>query len=212
MRFSPIIIVSFILVFITITVLVIYPTAMAENSTESKSKFVTLLDKGFKLKITKKQKGDVIEDKITRKNFKEVTIAQGSGLDGFDAIRLFEDGSGYIVFSNDPPWENKKVKISLSTAELDGLLVALNNDKISKIKGMYSSGVMDGTQGFIEIKTKKGRRFTWLDNYFNPLTNTYRYCNKVIWPKIIGATIDPPKIDRQEEYHRIFNKAASNKH
>jgi len=192
--------------------LVIYPTATAENSKESKPKFVTLLDKGFKLKITKKQKGDVIEDNITRKNFKEVTIAQGSGLDGFDAIRLFADGSGYIVFSNDPPWENKKVKITLTAVELDGLLTALNSDKISKIKGMYSSGVMDGTQGFIEIKTKKGRRFTWLDNYFNPLTNTYRYCNKVIWPKIIGATIDSQKIDRQEEYHRIFNKAASNKH
>jgi len=160
--------------------------------------------KATKAVSSAKQKGDPIEEKITKKNFKGATIAQGSGLEGFDAIRLFSNGSGYIVFSKERR-KNKKVKIILTDEELEGFLVALNLDRVSEIKGLYSAGLHDGTQGFIEINTSKGRRHAWLDNYFEPVAHTYRYCNRVIWPKIIGARIVSKEVDRQDEYERIFN-------
>jgi hypothetical protein len=47
------------------------------------------------------QKGDALEEKVTAENFKELTIGQGSGLDRFDAIQIFSDGSGYAVFSKE---------------------------------------------------------------------------------------------------------------
>ena len=150
------------------------------------------------------QKGHRIPDTVTMNNFQEVTIAQGSGLDGFDAIRVKQDCSGYIVFSEQRDM-NKRVSISLTADEMSGLLEALNRDKLAEIEGLYSSEVHDGTQGFIEIKASEGRRFCWLDNHFDPVENTFNFCNRVIWPKIKGARIEKKRIGRQEEYYRIFH-------
>lgn len=156
------------------------------------------------------QKGDRIPKTITMNNFQEVTIAQGSGLDGFDAIRVNQDRSGYIVFSEQRDM-NKRVSISLTADEMSGLLEALNRDKITEIEGLYSSGVHDGTQGFIEIKASEGRRFCWLDNHFEPVENTFDFCNRVIWPKIKAARIEKKGIERQDEYHRVFHPEKQNK-
>ena len=149
------------------------------------------------------QKGDRIPNPVTLNSFREVTIAQGSGLEGFDAIRIYQDRSGYIVFSKQRD-TNKKVSITLTTPEMNGLLEALNRDKIARIEGLYTTDVHDGTQGFIEIKALGGRRFCWFSNHFEPVKNTFSFCNRVIWPKIDGAQIDQKGIRRDEEYDRIF--------
>lgn len=156
-----------------------------------------------------KQKGGDIPNPITEDHFREVTIAQGSGSDGFDAIRVFQDRSGYIVFSEQRD-TNQRVAISLTADEMSGLLQALNDDKIARIEGSYSSGIHDGTQGFIEIKASGGRRFSWLDNHFDPVENSFDFCNRVIWPKVKGARIEKKGIGRQEEYDRVFHPEKEN--
>lgn len=167
---------------------------------------------GERIKATRidAQKGHRVLDPITLSDFQEVTIAQGSGEDGFDAIRIYQSRSGYIVFSEQRD-TNRKVSISLTTEEMTGLFQALNRDKIAKIEGLYSSGVDDGTQGFVEIKASGSRRFCWLDNHFDPVENTFAFCNRVIWPKIDGARIEKKGVGRQEEYYRVFHPEKQNK-
>ena len=67
---------------------------------------------------------------------------------------------------------------------MTALFQALNRDRIAEIERLYSTGIHDGTQGFIEIQVSGGRRFCWLDNHFDPVENTFEFCNRVIWPKI----------------------------
>lgn len=157
-----------------------------------------------------KQKGGDIPSPIAVNNFQEVTIAQGSGLDGFDVIRIFQSHTGYAVFSEERD-TNEKVFISLTEEEMTTLFQALNRDKIAQIEGSYSSGVHDGAQGFIEIKASGARRFCWLDNHFDPVENTFDFCNRVIWPKINGAQIEKKRIGRQDEYYRVFHPEKQNK-
>jgi len=156
------------------------------------------------------QKGDHISHPITSSDFEEMTIAQGSGLDGFDAVRVYQDGSGYIVFS-ERRGKNKRVAMNLTPEEMSGLFQALNRDKIALIKGLYSTKLNDGTQGFLEIKTSGGRRYCWLDNHLDPVEHTFGFCNRVISPKIEGARIEMRGIGRQEEYYRVFHPAMQNK-
>ena len=79
---------------------------------------------------------------------------------------------------------NRKVSISLTDEEMTALFQALNRDRIAEIERLYSTGIHDGTQGFIEIQVSGGQRFCWLDNHFDPVENTFEFCNRVIWPKI----------------------------
>jgi hypothetical protein len=44
------------------------------------------------------QEGSGIGPVLSQTEFVEVSIAQGSGLDGFDAIRVFGDGAAYAFF------------------------------------------------------------------------------------------------------------------
>ena len=167
---------------------------------------------GERIKATRidEQNGDRVSNPIVLSDFQEVTIAQGSGLEGFDAIRVYQDRSGYIVFSEQRD-RNKRVAISITAEEMTGLLQTLNRDKIAEIEGLYSSGVHDGTQGFIEIRASGGRRFCWLDNHFDPVEHTFDFCNRVIWPKIEGAQIEKKGIGRQEEYYRVFRPGKQNR-
>ena len=150
------------------------------------------------------QTGDAIASPISVGDFREFTIAQGSGMAGFDAIRVFGDRTGYIVFAEEGQRKNTKVLIALTEAEVAGLLAALNEDRVDSIKGFYAAGVFDGSQGFLEIATDSGRRFSWLDNYFRPVANTFDFCNRVIWPKVGSGRIEGTGIDRQAEYFRVF--------
>jgi hypothetical protein len=156
------------------------------------------------------QKGDHISNPIVSSDFKEVTIAQGSGVDGFDAVRVYQDGSGYIVFPERED-KNRRVAINLTPEEMSGLFQALNRDKIALIDGLYSTELNDGAQGFIEIKTSGGRRYCWMDNHFDPVENIFGFCNRVIWPKIEGARTEKRGIGRQEEYDRVFHPEKQNK-
>jgi len=157
------------------------------------------------------QKGDHILNPITSSDFEEVTIAQGSGLNGFDAVRVYHNGSGYIVFSERRD-KNRRIAINLTPGEMSGLFQALNRDKIALIDGLYSTEFNDGAQGFIEIKTSGGRRYCWLDNHFDPVMNTFNFCNRVILPKIGGARTGKRGIGRQEEYDRVFPRKAAPAH
>jgi len=144
---------------------------------------------------------------VSRESFREVTVAQGSGRDGFDTIRIFADGSGYAVVGLS---ESRafRVPLRLSGQQLDLLIRAIQQDQIGRIKGMYSSGAADGTQGFVELVTSSGRVYCWLDNYFVPVSHTYAFCNQHVWPDVVRRR-SLFRIQRhfnlQEEYSRVFH-------
>ncbi len=88
------------------------------------------------------------------------------------------------------------------------MISAINRDRIARIAGLYSTRLADGTQGFVELKTRKGRVYAWLDNYFEPVANTFSYCNDVLWPIALSSRADRTsrRFDRQEEYLRVFGR------
>lgn len=160
-----------------------------------------------------------LSQEISNDNFLEVTIGQGSGWKGFDVIRIFKGGSGYAVFSPQSPWgetisvvrfdeeANSKASFQLDGAKMDRLLVALNADELFRIDEMYhATSIQDGVQGFVEIKTTEGIRRSWLSNYFDLLANTYRFMNDEVWPSALTQPTEETRIDRQDEYHRVFEK------
>jgi hypothetical protein len=172
-----------------------------------------------KLERTEPQKGTRSLVEPNRRNFREMTIAQGSGLDGFDSLRIFADGKGYAVVGLSwagPPKDFRprrlkgiQVPIQLSSAKLDGLLTAMRQDQLHRIKGQYSSGLADGSQGFVEAATSGGRVYSCLDNYFEPVAHTYQFCNEEIWPQVrrdAPQSLSQPRYDLQEEYHRVFKE------
>jgi len=165
-----------------------------------------------KLKTTKPQEGTHSLLPPARQNFREMTIAQGSGRDGFHCLRIFADGKGYAAVGlpeTSRHSEGFQVPIQLSSAELDGLLAAMRQDGLHRVKGEYSSGVDDGVQGFVEVVTSEGRVYAWLDNYFDPVAHTYHFCNAQIWPQVrksISHSRSESRHDLQEEYRRVFKE------
>src|SRR4051794_30313060 len=137
-----------------------------------------------KLTETRPQKRGHHLPEVNRESFKEITIAQGSGMDGFDTIRIFADGSGYAIVGL-PESRGLRVPFKLSAEELNSLIRAIQHDQLGQIKGMYSSGVADGTQGFVELVTSAGRVSCWLDNYFLPVSHLYAFCNRYVWPDVM---------------------------
>lgn len=156
------------------------------------------------------QRGSRALPEVTSESFREITVAQGSGLDGFETIRIFSDGTGYAVVRFDGS-HAARVPLHLSHQQLALLLVAIQQDRLRHIKGMYSSGFSDGTQGFVELVTSRGRVYSWLDNYFEPVSNLFAFCNQHIWPGVarrVPAYRSRPQrnLNLQEECDRIFNK------
>jgi hypothetical protein len=82
------------------------------------------------------QKGSGIGPALLRKDLVEVTIAQGSGGDGFDGLRVFGDGTAYAFFGKpESGAENEKRNFQLSEDELAGLVSAINRDRVARIAG-----------------------------------------------------------------------------
>jgi hypothetical protein len=161
----------------------------------------------FKLSETKPQPGAHRPLRVDHESFREITVAQGSGRDGFDTIRIFADGSGYAVvgLSNS---RAVRVPFRLSAPQLDSLIRAIQQDQLGSIQGMYSSGAVDGTQGFVELVTSAGRVHSWLDNYFVPVSHTFAFCNQHVWPDVMrrhSAFPIRPHFDLQKEYSRVFH-------
>ena len=109
----------------------------------------------FPLTKTVRQRSHVLPE-VTRQTFREITIAQGSGFAGYDAIRIFSDGSGYAVAAVS---ESRacRLPLQLSAQQLDLLIRAIHEDKLGRINALYSSGIDDGAQGFVELVTAGGR-------------------------------------------------------
>lgn len=161
----------------------------------------------FKLSETRPQAGAHRPLQVDHEGFREITVAQGSGRDGFDTIRIFAGGSGYAVagLSNS---RAVRVPFRLSAPQFDSLIRAMQQDQLGSIKGMYSSGALDGTQGFVELVTSAGRVYSWLDNYFVPVSHTYAFCNQHVWPDVMRRRFAFPTrrhTNLQEEYARVFH-------
>lgn len=157
------------------------------------------------LRETRPQRSHRTVPEVTGDSFREVTIAQGSGLGGFETIRLFSDGSGYAVVRLSDT-HAARVPIRLPPRQLALLVRAIQQDQLHRIRGMYSSGIADGTQGFVELVTSAGKVNSWLDNYFVPVAHLYAFCNEQIWPQVSPrlSLIRGRKYDSQEEYNRVF--------
>ena len=166
------------------------------------------LGEDSKLTDAKPQSGTRGLPDATRQTFREITIAQGSGLLGFDTIRIFADGSGYAIAGLDNA-RAIRVPLQLSNEQLGGLLRAIRQDRLVRIKGSYSSGVHDGAQGFVELITTDGRVYSWLDNYFKPVSHVYTFCNRQVWPEVklrLRAYPIRRNVDLYEEHHRVFRR------
>jgi hypothetical protein len=162
-----------------------------------------------RLTKTQPQEGTQRLPKIARQSFRELTIAQGSGLDGFDSIRVFADGSGYAIVGLPSSRDGVQIPLRLSDSQLDRMISAMQRDELHRVLGIYSTDLADGTQGFVEVVTSAGQIYSWLDNYFEPVANTYRFCNAEIWPGIqrsLAASTSQKRKGLQEEYHRIFRE------
>jgi hypothetical protein len=185
-------------------------TTQHDSTTDVRRFSVQPYGDDFKLSKTRPQPSGHRLSLVSRERFREITVAQGSGLDGFDTIRIFADGSGYAVVGLS---ESRAVRVPLrlSGQLLDLLVRAIQQDRMGRIKGMYSSGVADGTQGFVELVTSEGRVYCWLDNYFVPVSHTYAFCNQHVWPDVMrrrSAFRIQRHFNLQEEYSRVFHNEA----
>lgn len=147
---------------------------------------------------------------VTRTTFREITIAQGSGMEGFNVIRIYADGTGYAT-AGDFGHGAATIPLSLSASTMDGLYQAIKKDRPEDWQASYSSDLNDGAQGFAELQTTAGTTRCWLNNYFVPVGHLYAFCNQEVWP-VVKATKPPPKLkknyDLQAEYYRVFPKSA----
>ncbi|EDY19722.1 hypothetical protein CfE428DRAFT_2898 [Chthoniobacter flavus Ellin428] len=156
--------------------------------------------------MTKPQCGNRALPEVTGESFREITVAQGSGRDGFETIRIFADGTGYAV-ARIGDSRAVRIPLHLSPPQLALLLRAIQQDRLRDIQGLYSSGIQDGTQGFVELVTSRGRVYAWLDNYFEPVSSLFAFCNQHIWPEVRRRTPAhqrPRHLNLQEEYERVF--------
>jgi hypothetical protein len=147
---------------------------------------------------------------ITRATFREITVAQGSGMDGYDVIRIYADGTGYATVG-DFEHGTAIIPLSISASTMEALYQAIKRDRPEDWQASYSSDLNDGAQGFAELQTNAGSTRCGLNNYFVPVKNLYAFCNQQVWP-VIKATKPLPKLkknfDRQAEYYRVFPKSA----
>jgi hypothetical protein len=160
--------------------------------------------------LTQPQLGQWKESRpLTRTTFAEVTIALGSGWDGFDSFRIFSDGAGYAVVRKSGT-ETVKIPFRISSDQLSGLIKAVNSCKPGNIQGLYSAGVADGTQGFIEIQSKSGGRvFVWMDNSFQTAAGLYAFARQELWPMLkdlVAQDWGGAGADAMEEYQRVFGE------
>lgn len=147
---------------------------------------------------------------LTSRTFREVTISQGSGATGFDSLRVFADGHGYAAV-NKLGGIAEYLPLTLSRQEMKALLDALRRDDAQRLAAVYSAGMEDGTQGFVELVLTEGKVASWLDNYFVPVRHTFHFCNRYIWPKINsarGEAAERKQDSAQAEYHRVFSRAS----
>lgn len=147
---------------------------------------------------------------LTRDSFREFTIGQGSGRDGFDSVRVFADGSGTFNTSSPSQGGAGQVSFQLSQQERDALIEALVQSRITGLAGMYTSGIWDGTQGFFEVRTSDGRVWSCLDNCWpRPFQRMLEYCEKQIVDRhfpskpMHGRKAD---FDGFAEYRRVLGK------
>lgn len=151
------------------------------------------------------QSGDLRGGTLTWEDFREVTIAQGSGRGGFNSLRIKRSGEVVAVHGKQDG-KRKTWTGSVPESVLHELIAAFNEDGVSSIEGLYSAGVADGVQGFFEVSLHYGRAYAWMDNYFEPLEKSFAFCNESIWPillkkkPVFGGT----SADGQAEYRRIF--------
>src|SRR4051794_39526265 len=81
------------------------------------------------LKEAKPQPGNRSLPKPTSETFREITIAQGSGLAGFDSIRIFSNGTGYAVVGHQAE-KGTRVPVRLSPEQIALLLRAIHRDRL----------------------------------------------------------------------------------
>ena len=157
---------------------------------------------------TPQRPGGGISAPVTKDSFREMTLAQGSGWHGFDTLRIYADGTGYAVIGKDHEGA-AKLPITLPEPAMQELMAALNADHVGRLKGSYSIGIHDGSQGFVQVMTANGTVTSWLDNYFTPLHHLYEFAEKHVWNEI-RLQQQPPGLDRnydrQAEYYRVFPK------
>jgi hypothetical protein len=162
---------------------------------------------GDALPLSKKenQSGDLSGGEISRDTFREVTLAQGTGEGGFNLLRIFRGGEVVCVHGT-KTGKRKTWKSTIPVSLVDGLMQALNEDRVSEIEGLYSAALPQGTQGFVELSMTYGRAYAWLDNYFEPLEKSFEYCNREIWPVVLKKkpVFGGEMADGKADYRRIF--------
>jgi hypothetical protein len=107
-----------------------------------------------------------------------LVIGLGSGLNGFNSVELSSDGQVTVVL-DDPILKHRYIKAS-SVHPLHGVTTLLRSQSVIDcltLGSSYTTGLNDGTQGFLCLEDEHGKAFTFCDNAFPPAF-------RVVWEKI----------------------------
>lgn len=107
------------------------------------------------------------EDNERPQRIKRLSIGLGSGLHGFVSVELQADGRVTVVL-DDPSAAQRFIEVSSAIAAHEARDL-LKSDSISAcltLGDQYSTGLHDGTQGFLFVQDQHGTAFTFYDNAF----------------------------------------------
>lgn len=91
-------------------------------------------------------------------------MAWGSGMHGFETVRLAADGRASFLYRREDQWWLVKFRVP-------GDAVASLRDELDRIgyfslKERYSVGALDGDQWFVKVRQGQRRHAVYLDNEF----------------------------------------------
>ncbi len=126
-------------------------------------------------------------DLINAPNFR-FTFGDGSGMDGFDVLKIGPDGQCEYTFIN--PTERtgrlqwKRTAFQVDAPTLANLRKLLVDVKFLEMKKEYHSNVEDGTQRWARVEASGKRKGVYWNNYFPAdFMRIYDFVNQ----RIIGA-------------------------
>ena len=121
-------------------------------------------------------------------------MAWGSGLHGFETLRLASDGRATLLHRNEDRWW--LVKFRVPQTEVDALRAELDRVGYFSLKARYSIGAIDGDQWFVKVRVGQRRHAVYLDNEFpEPMEELSNYVRTHLLGYARKAELPPDTVD-----------------
>jgi hypothetical protein len=103
------------------------------------------------------------------KRITKLVIGLGSGLYGFTTAELRPDGRVTLVL-DDPNRKHRYIEVTSvrTLQEIADMLESSSLMDCLALGGRYTTGLSDGTQGFLSLEDEHSKFFTYCDNSFPP--------------------------------------------